>query len=56
MPKPDKAEGEGGVKKGRLKPFEEELIAMATQLPRLSLREAGLGRTHSSFLKIEAFV
>lgn len=37
-------------------PFEEELIAMATQLPRLSVREAGLGQTQSSFHRIEAFV
>lgn len=37
-------------------PFKEELIAMATQLPRLSVREAGLGQTHSSFLRIGAFV
>lgn len=29
-------------------PFEEELIAMATQLPRLSVREAGLGQTPAS--------
>lgn len=37
-------------------PFEVELIAMATQLPRLSVKEAGLGQTHFSFLRIEAFV
>lgn len=48
--------GQGGVKEGGLMPFEVELIAMATQLPRLSVRELGLGRTHSSFLRIEAFV
>lgn len=28
-------------------PFEVELIAMATQLPRLSVKEAGLGQTHT---------
>lgn len=44
----------GWGKEGQAEAFEEELIAMATQLPRLSLREAGLG-THSSFLKIVAF-